>query len=144
SHLSRKHVDQNRELENNATCGYKSNEKTWHTFHHWVDSALNLATANGNKAMYIDLHGHGHKNQRLEIGYNLTTTDLQDILAHKLNSNDKYHSLTNLLHKNKSLDFNEMIFGDNAFGTPLANNGIPATPSKQDLSPAQGEAFFSG
>lgn len=144
SHISRKHVDQNRELENGATCGHKSNEKPWHTFHNWVDSALNLATANGNRAMYIDLHGHGHKNQRLEVGYNLTTTDLQAILDNTFDSSTKYHSITNLLNLENSLNFKDMIFGENAFGTLLANRALPATPSKQDLVPAQGEAFFSG
>lgn len=144
SHIARKHVDQNRELENGATCGYKPNEKPWYTFHNWVDSALNLVTANGNRAMYIDLHSHGHENQRLEIGYNLTSTELQAILDGSFNDKKKYHSLTNLLKAEKSLDFKEMLFGDKAFGTLLVNNGVLATPSKQDLVPKTGEKFFSG
>lgn len=144
SHLARRHVDQNRELENGATCGYTANEKPWYTFHNWVDSALNLATANGNMAMYIDLHSHGHANQRLEIGYNLNKEELQMILDDQFNNDRKYHSLTNLLKTEKSLDFKEMIFGENAFGTLVANRGVPTTPSKQDPVPTKDERFFSG
>lgn len=68
-HIARKHVDQNRELKNGATCGNVGVEKPWYSFHNYVDSALNLATKGGQQAMYIDLHGHGHANKRLEIGY---------------------------------------------------------------------------
>lgn len=144
SHLSRKHLDQNRELDNGATCGNKQVEKPWYTFHNFVDSALNLATAGGNRAMYIDLHGHGHKNQRLEIGYNLTKGELNELLSDKFDGKSKYHSIANLLKSENSLNFKEIIFGDNAFGTFLVNNGVPATPSKQDLVPTKEEAFFSG
>lgn len=144
SHIARKNVDQNRELANGATCGYDKNEKPWHTFHNWVDSALNLATANGKRAMYIDLHGHGHKNQRLEVGYNLGKAELRQILNGTYKEGEKYHSITNLLKRETELDFKEMIFGENAFGTFLVNNGIPATPSKQDLVPTKEELFFSG
>ena len=144
SHIARKHVDQNREFENGAVCGYEKNEKPWHTFHNWVDSALNLATANGKRAMYIDLHGHGHKNQRLEIGYNITWGELNKILNGTFNNDQKYHSIRNLLKQENGLELKEMLFGDNAFGTLLVNNGIASTPSKQDLVPQKGEAFFSG
>ncbi len=144
SHIARKHVDQNRELENLATCGYKQNEKAWYSFHNTVDSALNLATMNGQRAMYIDLHAHGHPNKRLEIGYNLTRDELAAILEDKFDENSKAHSIKNLLKMDKSLDFKALIFGDNAFGTMLVNNGVPTTPSKQDLVPTKDEKFFSG
>lgn len=144
SHLSRKHLDQNRELDNGATCGNKQVEKTWYAFHNFVDSALNLATIGGKKTMYIDLHGHGHKNQRLEIGYNLSKGELNDILSDNFDEKAKNHSLANLLKSQSSLNFKEIIFGDNAFGTFLVNNEVPATPSKQDLVPTKDEAFFSG
>ena len=144
SHLSRKHLDQNREFENGASCGNKQVERPWYTFHNWVDSALNLATADGKKAMYIDLHGHGHKNQRLEVGYNLTKEELNRILNDNFNEKAKAHSLANLLKMDSSLNFKDLIFGDKAFGTILVNNGLAATPSKQDNVPAEEEAFFSG
>ncbi len=144
SHIARKHVDQNRELENQATCGYKPNEKPWYSFHNFVDSALNLATKDGQRAMYIDLHAHGHKNKRLEIGYNLTRNELAAMLDDKFDGKSKAHSIKNLLKMDKSLDFKDLIFGENAFGTMLVNNGVPTTPSKQDLVPAKDELFFSG
>ncbi|GAB1464179.1 hypothetical protein [Pedobacter sp. UBA4863] len=144
SHIARKHVDQNRELDNKATCGYEKNEKPWHTFHNWVDSALNLASSNGKRAMYIDLHGHGHKNQRLEIGYNLGKSELEKILDETYKHGSKYHSITNLLKQERGLNLKEAIFGEKAFGTFLVNNGVPATPSSQDLVPTKEELFFSG
>lgn len=144
SHIARKHVDQNRELNNGATCGDVRVEKPWYSFHNYVDSALNLATKDGQRAMYIDLHGHGHANKRLEIGYNLDKYELANILADKFSESSKAHSLKNLLKLEKSIDFKAILFGEKAFGTFLVNNGVPATPSLQDLVATKDEAFFSG
>ncbi len=144
SHLSRKHVDQNREFENGATCGDVRVEKPWHAFHDFVDAALKSAAKSNERVMYIDLHGHGHPNQRLEIGYNLTAEDLKSALEGKFNDKKKYHSLTNLLAMDRSLSFKDVIFGEQSFGALAAKNGVPAVPSDVDLAPKDGEKFFSG
>lgn len=144
SHIARKHVDQNRELENGAVCDNKQNEKPWYTFHNYIDSAIHIAQKDSKRAMYIDLHGHGHKNQRLEIGYNLDKNQLVALLENRFDINSRYHSLTNLMKMDKQLNINDMLFGDDAFGTYLVNNGIAATPSKQDLVAKNNELFFSG
>jgi hypothetical protein len=144
SHIARKHVDQNRELNNGAVCSYTQNEKPWYSFHNYVDSAINLAKQTSKQVMYIDLHGHGHQNHRLEIGYNMSVEDLNELLKGEITLKSKAHSLTNLAKENKALDLKELTFGANAFGTYLVNNGLAATPSQQDLVPQAGEKFFSG
>lgn len=144
SHLSRKHLDQNRELDNGASCGDKRVEKAWYRFHNWVDTALKMASQNGQRAMYIDLHGHGHKNQRLEIGYNMSREQLEQLWNNALDIKNSKNSLQNLLKLENQLELKDLVFGEHAFGTVLVKQGLAATPSALDLVPQKGEPFFSG
>lgn len=143
-HLSRKHVDQNREIIE-GTCGNAIMEKPWKQFHHYIDSALALATNQYSKAVYIDLHGHGHSNQRLELGYLLKSDDLNNVPAADNNSDlAKKSSINNLLIAQPSSKFGDLLIGDQAFGTLIATNGFPAVPSKQDKAPLAAEKYFNG
>ena len=73
--ITRKDVDQNREI-NEGTCGDPQMAAPWNTFHAYVDSALGEAVKKYGTCMYIDLHGHGHPEQRLELGYLITDKKL--------------------------------------------------------------------
>lgn len=143
-HLKRTKIDQNRPLSE-GTCGNPEMQTAWHQFHDYVDTALNLAVAEYGRAIYIDLHGHGHSKQRLEIGYNLTKNELVqiagsgDLLALKQKS-----SIQNLFLLNTGLDFREMMTGDEAFGTLMQNEGFNSVPSKQDPYPLSGDTYFNG
>ena len=66
--LVRKDVDQNREI-NEGTCGNALMEIPWNNFHNYIDTALAEAVRKYGACLYIDLHGHGHPDQRLELGY---------------------------------------------------------------------------
>jgi len=144
-HLSRKNIDQNRELQE-GTCSNKLMQKPWNQFHHYLDSALTVATAQFGKAIFIDLHGHGHINQRLELGYLLKGEELVDLE----NTFNNYELKNKSSMKNKLpsgdnyAQFKELLIGDNAFGTIISGNGYPAVPSKQDKAPLENEKYFDG
>ena len=142
-HLSRKNVDQNREMVE-GTCGNEKMEKPWKQFHHYIDSALSLAVGKYGNSVYIDLHGHGHPNQRLELGYLLKAEHLVD-LDKTLNDDSvsKKTSLNNLL-VSKPVLLEDLLIGDNAFGSLIADKGFAAVPSKQDKAPLVSERFFNG
>jgi hypothetical protein len=145
SNLSRKHLDQNRDLEE-GTCGNESLNKTWNQFHDYIDTALAIATKKFGKAIYIDLHGHGHSKQRLELGYTLSADELRG-LDKNPSKNSKLvakSSVANLLVMDKKLDINQLLIGDNAFGTLITAAGFEAVPSKQDNAPLEEDKYFNG
>lgn len=143
-HLSRKNVDQNREMET-ATCGNALMEKPWKQFHDYIDTALAMSVNKYGSAMYIDLHGHGHPNQRLELGYGINGNELPDLSSNKdLSELAKRSSVNNLLKLNPKTDFKELMIGKNAFGTLISKEGTPAIPSKQTPELEEGEKYFNG
>lgn len=143
-HLQRAKIDQNRAIEE-ATCGNPQMETAWHTFHNYIDTALNDAVSKYGRAIYIDLHGHGHPILRLELGYDLSRNSLVNVYnGTNLISLAQASSINNLLQLNPYMDFREMMLGDNAFGTLMENEGYPATPSQQDPYPASGDPYFNG
>jgi hypothetical protein len=141
SHLARKHVDQNRDLDRSATCGNEKLHYAWYDYHNLIDTAISKANKLGKGVMFIDLHGHAHPKQRMELGYHLKADELLAITEGA--SEGKNHSLNNLLALNKKLAINDLLFGENAFGTLLHNRYVPSVPSKQDVAPLKDEAFFS-
>ncbi|TZF84862.1 hypothetical protein FW774_07750 [Pedobacter sp. BS3] len=141
--ISRKNVDQNRDVDE-ATCGNELMKKPWEQFHHYIDSAISLATAQYGKTLYIDLHGHGHKKQRLELGYLLRANELKDLNKSNEAEATKKSSLSNLLADNSKLSLTDLLTSNIAFGTMIANSGFPAVPSKQDKAPEDGDKYFNG
>ncbi|MEZ4999732.1 MAG: hypothetical protein R2744_12815 [Bacteroidales bacterium] len=64
-------LDANRDIDE-AACGNEFAELAWNEFHSFIDDAKEEVGKVSGKGLYIDLHGHGHTIQRLEIGYLLT------------------------------------------------------------------------
>jgi len=143
--LKRSKLDCNRNKSDGA-CGNILAENAWTDFHNFIDSAqLNAQNNFGGKAFYIDLHGHGHSVQQLELGYLLTASEL-DFSDGVLNSPEYvgYSSIQNLVANNvNSFTHSELLRGTFAFGTLMANAGYPSVPSLQTPSLA-GNPYFSG
>jgi hypothetical protein len=141
--ISRKDVDQNRDIDE-ATCGDPSMAAPWKTFHTYIDSALAEAVQKFGACIYIDLHGHGHPIQRLELGYLLNEKKLSTVYSKEEVIPVKTTSLGNLLKRLNTGDIYSWLFGPGAFGTLMAEKGFPAVPSQQDPLPKEGEKFFNG
>lgn len=145
SNIARSKVDQNRNMDQ-ATCNNELAKQAWLDFHNGVDTALAAAVHEFGEVLYIDLHGHGHKNQRLELGYSLTAKDLREAYNSQGSHGTfaKKSSLQNYLKKYSKTNLRKLLWGKKAFGTLIQKEGIPAVPSLQDPYPANGEKFFSG
>lgn len=141
--LIRKDIDQNRDKPE-ATCGDSRMEAPWEAFHDQINEAINEAIAKHGYCVYIDLHGHGHPEQRLELGYMLSDKELKEIYQTKSNPS-KQHSLSNYTtDAHEKIQLYDLLFGPQAFGTLMANEGFPSVPSAQDPFPVEGQKYFNG
>ena len=145
NHLARRKLDANRNLTDGA-CGDPQAVLAWNAFHDFIDSASATATALNGKGFYLDLHGHGHAIQRVELGYLLYEDELA-LPPATLNSSTyiNYSSIRNLAGNNQQgLTHAQLLQGQYALGTLLANAGYPAVPGQQDPFPLAGQPYFSG
>lgn len=141
--ISRKDVDQNRELEE-GTCGDPTMAVPWATFHDYIDSALADAVRKYGACLYIDLHGHGHPIQRLELGYLINDKKLTKYFNQEEIIQASTTSLGNLLSIQQGEVLRKWLFGSSSFGTLMTEKGFPSVPSQQDPYPMDGDKYFNG
>ncbi len=143
--ISRKKIDLNRSLED-SNCGDRSTEEYWDLFHKKVLEYTQEIEALFGKGLVLDLHGHGHAIQRIELGYLLSKSRLSEN-DESLNSDDitSLSSIKSLAANNLSgINHSELLRGEKSFGSLLDNEGYPAVPSKNDTHPNSGELYFTG
>ena len=143
--LHRKKLDANREIVE-AAGGSAEAEVAWEEWHKFIQAAKNDIVRRYGRGILIDLHGHGHTIQRLELGYLTTESDLRlsDATLATPPYRDKM-SIKNLVLNNLN-GFNaaQLVRGQFALGTLLAANNFPAVPSQQDPAPAVADEYFNG
>lgn len=132
--ISRRKIDCNREIVE-ACAGNKDSEAIWHDWHRFIGAAREQVSRDFGRGLYIDLHGHGHKVAQLEMGYLHSAEDF-DVSDQLLNGSQYLaaSSLQGLIALNRR-PYAELVRGDYALGTLLADRGFPATPSKQRPKP---------
>ena len=143
--LYRGKLDANREIIE-ATDSNSVTEPYWHEYMNFADSAKKLVYKDYPKGLFIDIHGHGHTIQRLEVGYLLSASDLRksDSLLNLSPINTKT-SVLNLRFSNlNSYTHAELIRGTNSLGSMLQRKGIPSVPSDSIPFPLVGEPYFNG
>lgn len=141
--LHRRKFDANREMPE-ATGGYAPLNPLWTLFHERVDSAKAGALRVHPRALVIDLHGHAHDKQRLELGYLLTSSQLRGTDS-ALTAALAASSIARLATLRPSSDSGGLLLrGPRALGSRLAALGVPAVPSDADPAPLVGDEYFSG
>jgi hypothetical protein len=145
NNLHRTRLDPNRNISE-AAEGNKLAELAWNEFQNFIDSANSEVMRKFGRGLYIDLHGHRHEIKRMELGYLLSSEELQldnDLIDSGAFS--EYSSIRNLISRNiKSYSYSELVRGDNSLGSLLENKGYPSVPSFRHPSPQPGEPYFSG
>lgn len=143
--LHRIKLDANREIVE-AARGNTDAETAWGEWHNFIQNAKNQAKIAFGRGLLIDLHGHGHTIQRLEIGYLATETDLR--LSDSVLSTSQYSrllSIKNLVLNNLNrLTAAQLLRGEFALGTLLGVKNFPSVPSQQDPAPQVGDLYFNG
>jgi hypothetical protein len=143
SRLSRRKLDPNRALQE-AACGDAEAITAWSEFQAFVDSAKAAVARKSGKGWYMDMHGHGHEIQRLELGYLLSGAALDRTDA-QLNSNPAYEDTSSIrsISRSSPLSFAELLRGPSSLGAMYAAQGFPAVPAPAMTGP-QGAAYFDG
>lgn len=143
--LHRTKLDANRAV-GEAADGDPIAEEAWEAYHDFIELAQDTIEENFQRGLFLDIHGHGHTIQRLELGYLLSKNDLQ--LGDEELAADNFvnkSSIKNLANDNlMNLDFVELIRGENSFGSLMSTLGYDAVPSTDDLFALDSEAYFSG
>jgi N-formylglutamate amidohydrolase len=143
--ITRRKIDLNRDLHP-ATCGDSTAMDLWHEYHDQIEAAIAEAVNEFGKAIFIDVHGHGHSVQRLELGYLLSRSDLRNSyedksVAEELGSKSSFR---NLLNSRDDVSFYDLMFAEDAFGTLMERSDFPSVPSLYDPFPYPDEAYFTG
>jgi hypothetical protein len=142
NHLHRRKLDPNRD-QAEAACGNTAAGQAWRDYHGFIDLARAAVAEAHGRGWYMDIHGHGHPYQRLELGYLLRSDDLQlddDALA----AHDAYLRRSSLHSLLPSAGlFPALLRGEESLGALYHQHGFPAVPSPVYPDPGE-EPFFSG
>lgn len=142
SHLHRIKLDPNREIEE-AAQGNAYAEQAWREFHEFTEIARTAVWHPAGEGLYLDIHGHAHDIDRIELGYLLTAEQLDRPDA-ALNSLAVVRCTSiRELGRDSPLPFSELLRGATSFGGLLQEEGLPSIPSPADPSP-RGTAYFRG
>ena len=137
-------LDLNRSLQT-SHCEDDTSNELWQLFHDQIFSFRQQVINNYKRGLLIDIHGHGHPIQRIELGYLITSQKLRELSGDETFLQHNETSINSLIEnhpENKKLG--DLLFGDNALGSLLSKNGFPTVPSSTDRAPRSGEPFFSG
>jgi len=143
--LHRKKLDMNRELLGATDTNVNLNNY-WYDYHLFIDSAKSTISKSYVKGLFVDMHGHGHTKQRIELGYLVSKTTLG--LADSLINLPKYTNFTAIrslaLNNLKSINHVALLRGPLSMGSLLDKKGFPSVPSSSDPFPLTVDDYFNG
>lgn len=144
AHLARRKLDANR-TPPEAACGNTDAEIALAQWHLFIDAAKKATRQFAGRGWYIDLHGHGHDIQRLELGYLLTSAQL-NLLDGSLNASSVLEEVSSIRTMSQSdpASFADQLRGPRSLGSLYARNGFPAVPSSDDPRPVSAPYFSGG
>lgn len=143
--LHRRKLDANRDIAV-AANGNSLAETAWLDFHRFIQAAKDSSAAHFGRGLMLDMHGHGHSVQRLELGYLLYGSELRMSDA-VLNTTEfiNYSSIRGLVENNlQNQTHAQLLRGPSALGTLYENQFFRAVPSQPDPFPLVGQDYFSG
>ena len=156
SNLHRTKLDPNREIVE-AAQGNLGAVQAYNAYHAFIQTAIDTVETYFNSGVLLDLHGHGHDIQRLELGYLLDSNDLN---LGNVQINAPTYVEKSSISQIASLSagtFSEILRGPTSFGGLIvtksysyssAGSGsdvytFDAVPSTTTLSP-DADPYFTG
>ena len=143
--LHRKKLDLNRSLIK-SNCGDSTTKPYWNLFHEQVNNYRTEIQNKFGSGLVIDIHGQSHEEQRIELGYLLSSSELKmDNSTINSSSFKNESSVRSLLNKNLGeLKLTDLLSGEFSIGSLLSQKGYASVPSKEVIAPKEGELYFSG
>jgi hypothetical protein len=141
--LSRKKIDPNRELEE-AAQGNPYAIQAWKEFQSFIDTAKQAIIRDFGKGFYVDIHGHGHTIQRLELGYLLSSASLA-LSDNSLDAASFYRNSSSIrtMVPLSGMSFSQLLRGPKSLGSLFESRGFPSVPSAAQPNPGN-DLYFSG
>jgi hypothetical protein len=140
-HLKRTKLDANREV-GDAAQGNGEAARAWTEYHVFLELATRDVEQRTRSGLYVDLHGHGHEKDRLELGYLLPGSQL-DLSDAALDAGGfAAKTSLRLAIRTSPARFSEILRGPTSLGGLLAGS-TASVPSPGMPSPA-GDLYFSG
>lgn len=143
SHLKRTKLDPNREIVE-AAQGNPYAENAWSEFQEYIEVAEGLVVDDFGSGLYLDLHGHGHAIERVELGYLLSAAELDLSDAALEGGGFAAQSSIRGLAASGAIPFSRLLRGAESFGASLAREGIASVPSPAAPSPGTADYFSGG
>jgi hypothetical protein len=140
--LDRVKIDCNRDITEGAK-GNALTEISWNDFQNFITAARQIVTGQVGRGLVLDMHGHGHTAQRLELGYLLDATEL-NLSDPALNAGN-YGQFTGIRNLDvlSPASFAQLLRGSNSLGGLLAARGYPSVPSPAIPAPGS-DPYFNG
>jgi hypothetical protein len=132
--LRRTKLDCNREIVE-AAAGNPLAEQAWREYQGFLDEAQRAVIEQHGRGLFIDLHGHGHKEQRLELGYLHSRDELQKSDAELSDPRIAAESSLRAIAALNRRPYAELLRGPLSFGDLMEKGGFPATPSPRAPHP---------
>ncbi len=139
--VHRRKVDCNREVVE-AAGGNEKAGRIWTEFHGFIETARQSVVAQHRRGFFIDLHGHGHRDARLELGY-LHRRELFALPDAEISRPEAIAagSLRSFASTSQT-PYAALLRGPMSLGALLEKEGFPATPSPG--KPVPSDPYFSG
>lgn len=141
-HLRRTKLDANREVVE-AAQGNADAARAWNEYHAFIELAMSTVRQRYGTGFYMDLHGHGHAVPRLELGYMVTASTLNQSNAQLDAANVVMNSSLRLLAQGSALSSSALLRGPTSLGG-LLESRVRVVPSPSDPSPGADEYFNGG
>ena len=142
SRLDRSKLDPNRSIEEAAQDDPFA-EHAWQEYHAYVDTARALVARDYGSGLYLDIHGHGHPVDRVELGYLLSAEELERSDEELASGSLAAESSVRALVASSGASLTEVVRGEQSLGALLQARGVRAVPSPSEPDPA-GEPYFTG
>ncbi|MCX6145518.1 MAG: hypothetical protein NTZ35_20110 [Ignavibacteriales bacterium] len=140
--LHRDKLDANRELFDAAQDDPIATE-AWNEFHSFIDIAEHRIQQEFGRGLYIDLHGHRHDWQVVELGYLLVSNQLKLSDAELDASVQLATTSLGLILNDRTTPLSQLVRGPRSLGAALEQEGFTTVPSPE-LPHPDGEPYFSG
>ncbi len=142
--LARRKFDANRPLDE-AACGNAEAERAFAEWHAFVDVAKAQVVKTSGRGWFMDIHGHGHEIQRLELGYLLRPADLNASDA-ELDGKSALKERVSIraLLREPGATLSGMLRGPSSIGALYVRAGFPAIPADKDTRPGSTRYFAGG
>jgi hypothetical protein len=144
-HLRRTKLDANREIRDAFESGNPFALQAWKEFQSFIDTAKQSVIQRFGKGFYVDIHGHGHEIQRLELGYLLSANSLA-LSDNTLNGSSFYMNASSIrtMVPISKLAFAQLLRGPQSLGSYFESRGFPSVPSQNQPSPGTAPYFSGG